>query len=138
MTVHCTMVGTVLYCPPVVHVMPPALGATLPDWVRRSGVAVAIIGTAVAAPEGPALIWRWVKAGLSKARSWLASTWLVHVLSMLRKSPTVHGVTARLRAEAGVGAPPPSTPATTRRKAASCVQYRLHTRRAPRSHPAAA
>jgi len=104
MTVHCTMVDAVLYCPPVVHAMPPALGTALPDWVRRSGVAVAIIGTAVAAPEGTALIWRWVKGAAGRARGWLASTWLVHVLPFLRKSATLHGVAAHLRAEAGVGA----------------------------------
>ena len=104
MTVHCTIVGTVLYCPPVVHAMPPALGTTLSDWVRRSGVAVAIIGTAVAAPEGTALIWRWVKGALGKARSWLASTWLAHVLPFLRKSATVHGMAAHLRTDAGFGA----------------------------------
>jgi hypothetical protein len=46
MSVYRTMVGTVLCCPPVVHAVPPELGTSLSDWVRRSGVAVAIIGTA--------------------------------------------------------------------------------------------
>lgn len=46
------------------------------DWIRRAGVLVAIIGTAVAAPDGTAWLWRTAKAmpqrGWSKARGVLA------------------------------------------------------------------
>jgi hypothetical protein len=110
----------------VVHAMPPELGTSLSDWVRRSGVAVAIIGTAVAAPEGTALIWRWIKGALGRARSWLASTWLVSVLPFLRKNATVHGVTAHLRAEAMFGAVATSAPGWDATASLEGKVHRLH------------
>jgi ElaB/YqjD/DUF883 family membrane-anchored ribosome-binding protein len=46
------------------------------DWIRRAGVLIAIVGTAVAAPEGTAWLWRAAKAlpqrGWSKVRPILA------------------------------------------------------------------
>jgi hypothetical protein len=109
MTVHCTMVGTVLYCPPVAHAMPPALGTTLSDWVRRSGVAVAIIGTAVAAPEGTALIWRWViaalRVALGKVRAFLA-----RMLPFLRRRATVHALAGSAVVRSGATATATVTP----------------------------
>jgi len=90
MTLHCLLAGMALHCQ-AVHPAPP--GATLADWVRRVGVVAAVFGTAVAAPEGTARLWRWitrpVRWAWRKVRPWLAS-----YLSFLRRSATVYPKTA--------------------------------------------
>ncbi len=88
MTVHCALVGTVLICPSAAHAV--ASGPVLADWVRWAGVVVAIIGTAVAAPAGTALIWRRVRSGLQKAVR-KVHVFLARFLPFLRRSATAHG-----------------------------------------------
>lgn len=90
MTLHCLLIGMALHCQ-AVHPAPPA--ATLADWVRRVGVVAAVFGTAVAAPEGTARLWRWITGPVRwawrKVRPWLA-----RYLPFLRRSATVYPTTA--------------------------------------------
>jgi hypothetical protein len=90
MTLHCLLAGMALHYQ-AVHPAPP--GATLADWVRRVGVVAAVFGTAVAAPEGTARLWRWITGPVRwawrKVRPWLA-----RYLPFLRRSATVYPTTA--------------------------------------------
>lgn len=90
MTLHCLLTGMALHCQ-AVHPTPPA--ATLADWVRRVGVAAAVFGTAVAAPEGTARLGRWITGPVRwvwrKVRPWLA-----RYLPFLRRSATVYAEAA--------------------------------------------
>lgn len=126
MTVHCTMVGTVLYCPPVVHVLQPTLGTTLSDWVRRAGVFVAVVGTFIAAAEGTAVAWRAIRVALARARTWAAGTWLVRILPFLRRSVTVHGAGAILSTQATMTATATVTPGWDQRASLEARVSRLH------------
>ncbi len=89
-TLHCLLIGMALHWQ-AVHPAPPA--ATLADWVRRVGVVAAVFGTAVAAPEGTARLWRWITGPVRwawrKVRPWLA-----RYLPFLRRSATVYPNTA--------------------------------------------
>jgi hypothetical protein len=44
----------------------------LAQWITWTGVAVAVIGAAEAAPDGTAVIWSRVRAAGRRARRWLA------------------------------------------------------------------
>jgi hypothetical protein len=97
------MEGMVLYCWHVVHAVPSALGAAESDWVRRAGVLIAMIGTAVAAPEGTALIWRAINAALRKTTRKIRA-FLARYLPFLRRNATVNPITG----EGSIHIPTPS------------------------------
>ena len=126
MTVHCTMVGTVVYCPPVVHTLPSALGIGLSAWVRRAGVFVAVVGTFIAAAEGTAVAWRTIKAVSGGARTWAAGTWLVHVLPFLGRSATIHGAGALVLPKLTVTATATVTPGWDEQASLEARVMRLH------------
>ena len=90
MTLNCMVAGL---APHWRAVHPDAAGETLADWVRRVGVVAAVFGTAVAAPEGTARLWRWIASPLrwvwQKVRPWLA-----RYLPFLRRNVTAYPKTA--------------------------------------------
>ncbi len=90
MTLHCLLTGMTLHCQ-AVHPAPSA--ATLADWVRRVGVAAAVVGTAVAAPEGTARLWRWINGPVRWAW-WKVRPWLARHLPFLPRSAAVYPKTA--------------------------------------------
>ena len=51
---------------------PPAPGVTEADWIRWAGVAMAIVGSVVAAPSGGLLIVQQTAAGVRSVSRWLA------------------------------------------------------------------
>jgi hypothetical protein len=123
MTVHCTLLGTMLTCPSAAHAI--ASGPILADWVRWAGVVVAIIGTAVAAPAGTALIWRRVRSGLQKAVR-KVHVFLARFLPFLRRSATVHGVTAMGKMRMGGSATATVTPGWDPSTSLESQVQRLH------------
>lgn len=64
----------------------------LAEWITWTGVAVAVIGAAEAAPDGSARIWSWTRDHVRIFRGWLA-----RFVPWLRGRPvTVQGVTANV------------------------------------------
>ena len=97
MTLHCLLTGMALHRQ-AVHPAPPA--ATLADWVRRVGVVAAVFGTAVAAPEGTARLWRWITGPVRWAWRKIRPG-LARYLPFLRRSATAYPKAANGAAAVG-------------------------------------